>query len=116
MAQEAVDRVYRLLNRRPPACRTAHEPIPPPPRETSGPTLCDNPQVFESDITRAARDEMATSVADVMWRRTGLALSRCSGEPTARRVGSLLATELGWDPPAEFRSVRDYLQCRVFPV
>jgi glycerol-3-phosphate dehydrogenase len=116
MAQEAVDRVYRLLNRRSLPCRTAHEPIPPPVRETSGATLCDNPQVLENDITRAAREEMATSVADVMWRRTGLALSRCAGESTALRVGALLATELGWNEAAEAQSVREYLQSLAFPV
>jgi len=115
IAEETVDEVYRILGQPAPRCRTTHEAIPVRPRVRNGDLLCQQPEVFESDVIEACRDEMATSVADVMWRRTGLALSRCGGEATAQRVTALLASELAWDEPTASRSLQTFLSGRNFP-
>jgi len=112
IAQQAVDQIYAVLKRKSPPCQTAHEPIPPPSRDRVGEVLCEHPQVWERDVTMAVREEMATSVADVMYRRTGLALSKCGGEATARRVATIMAREMNWSGEAEARSINSYLESR----
>jgi glycerol-3-phosphate dehydrogenase len=112
IAQQAVDQVYTVLQRKSPRCQSAHEPISPRSRNRGGEVLCEHPQVWESDVTMAVREEMATSVADVMYRRTGLALSKCGGEATARRVGAIVARELDWNGETEARSLEAYLHAR----
>jgi glycerol-3-phosphate dehydrogenase len=109
IAQQTVDHVYTVLGQKSPPCRTAHEIIPARLRAPFGAVLCEHPKVFESEIATAVRDEMATSVADVMFRRTGLALSKCGGEATARRVAAIMARELNWDGRAEESSLASYL-------
>jgi glycerol-3-phosphate dehydrogenase len=112
IAQQTVDEVYRVLRQKSQACRTAHEIIPARKRLEEGEPLCEYPRIFSSDVGEAVREEMATSVADVMFRRTGLALSKCGGEATARRVGEIVAKELGWDAAAESHSVKSYLSSK----
>ncbi len=109
IAEETVNEVYQVLGRKVPKCETAYEPIPARSRDRSGPLLCEHPEVFESDVPRACRDEMAMSVDDVMWRRIGLALSRCGGEQTAQRVALLMASELNWDQQTMGASAEKYL-------
>jgi glycerol-3-phosphate dehydrogenase len=116
IAEEAVDEVYRILGQPSPRCRTSHEMIPVRSHARSGELLCQQPEVFESDVLEACREEMATSIADVMWRRTGLALSRCGGEATARSVATLLASELNWDEAGAHRSVERFLDRSRFHI
>jgi glycerol-3-phosphate dehydrogenase len=112
IAEEAVDEVYRLLGQSLPRCQTSHEPIPARSRDRIGELLCPHPEVFESDVLEACREEMATTVSDVMWRRTGLALSRCGGESAARRVAAMMASELKWDDATTNASLKDFLRSR----
>jgi glycerol-3-phosphate dehydrogenase len=112
IAEEAVDEVYRLLGQSPPGCATSHEPIPVRSHSRSGEMLCQQPAVFESDVREACRDEMATTVSDVMWRRTGLALSRCGDPTTALRVASFMASELKWDESTTNASLEGFLDSR----
>jgi glycerol-3-phosphate dehydrogenase len=112
IAQQAVDQIYTVLKRKSPPCQTVRELIPPPSRDRGGEVLCEHPQFWESDVRMAVCEEMATSVADVMYRRTGLALSKCGGEATARRVAAIMARELNWSDETEARSVEAYLRNR----
>ena len=48
--------------------------------------ICADPLVHASDVEHAVKEEMATSVLDVMRRRTPLALSRC-GSPEIAEDG-----------------------------
>jgi glycerol-3-phosphate dehydrogenase len=82
------EQVVNQLTRQP--CRTAETPLPsyrPPP---SGEQIAGD--VFASDIRHACEYEMAQRVADVMRRRTGLALSRHGGAETAAKVAQLMTT------------------------
>jgi glycerol-3-phosphate dehydrogenase len=107
VAEQAVDQIFDMLGRRSPACPTATTPLPPP--QQSGSPICDNPRVTDADIARACREEMAHSVSDVMWRRTGLALTARAGE-LAPVVGRLMAKELQWSAQIEAESIADFLE------
>jgi glycerol-3-phosphate dehydrogenase len=66
--------------------------------ELAEPILDGQPDLL-AEVVQAARREQATSVGDVMLRRTRLGLIAArglTGEP-ARRVAGALAAELGWD-------------------
>jgi glycerol-3-phosphate dehydrogenase len=52
---------------------------------------------------------MAVTVADVMWRRTGLALSRHGGPDTAAEVAKIMADALGWDEAEMRRQFETYI-------
>jgi glycerol-3-phosphate dehydrogenase len=71
--------------------------------------ISDSPSVWQSDIVHACREEMAITVADVMRRRTRLALSPHGGEPTARLVSQLMAAELAWNEATRQRHLQYYL-------
>jgi glycerol-3-phosphate dehydrogenase len=110
IAEQTVNEVYRVLDLRPPAYVTAKTPLPdhrPPP---VGEKIADSPIVHASDIRHACEFEMAMTVADVMRRRTGLALSRYGGPETAGRVASLMAPLLGWDDQQMRSSLRQYVE------
>jgi glycerol-3-phosphate dehydrogenase len=91
-------------------CRTAETPLlqdrPPPAGE------CVASHVFASHIAHACEHEMAQSVSDVMWRRTGLALSRAGGADTARIVSRLMANSMKWTDERMNSSLQEYLNDR----
>ena len=62
---------------------------------------------FEAEVVRAARNEMARTVEDVLARRTRtLFLNAREAQEKAPRVADLLAEEVGRDPQlAEFRAL-----------
>ena len=55
---------------------------------------------------------MAQSVSDVMWRRTGLGLSRHGGAETADRVAGIMGMELRWSDTQAAASKAEYLAGR----
>lgn len=102
------EKVVNHLSRAP--CRTATTPLPPhrpPPVDelASG--------VFASDVQYACQQEMAVTLADVMRRRTPLALSRHGDRAMAERVASVMARELGWSEAETHRQVEQYLAGRT---
>jgi glycerol-3-phosphate dehydrogenase len=108
IAEEVVNQVCTILGTRRP-CRTATEPLPnlrPPP---SGEIICENPKVSASDVEHAVREESATSVLDVMRRRTPLALTRFGGPETAAAVARLMASAAGWNDRQMRESLEEYL-------
>src|SRR5690606_30060473 len=63
----------------------------------------------EAEVVFAARFELATTVDDVLSRRTRARfLARDASDAAAARVGSLLARELGWSDAERDRQVADY--------
>jgi glycerol-3-phosphate dehydrogenase len=58
--------------------------------------LCAHGPELEAQVVLAAREEQAVSLADVLLRRTGAGWNVCHGLDSSRRVGELLARELGW--------------------
>ena len=55
------------------------------------------------------RDEGATSVADVLVRRTRVALETAdAGRAAVGKVAEILAQELGWDDQTRNQAVQDF--------
>ncbi len=62
-----------------------------------------------AEVVVAAREEMAATVADALFRRTRLAhLLPHHGTEIAPRVAALMADELGWTPADQAEQVRAY--------
>ena len=109
IAAQVVERVFECLSAPVPKSRTAVTPLPvhrPPPE---GEKIADVPEVWASDVRYACEQEMALTLADVMRRRTPLALSRSGGEAVARQVARIMAGVLGWGETETNRQVRQYL-------
>jgi glycerol-3-phosphate dehydrogenase len=109
IAQQAVDAVFAALGKKSPRCRTAEKVIPNRRPALQGERIAAVPEVFQSDIAFACEKQMATSVSDVMWRRTGLALSRAGGVDVARGVARMMTPLLGWSDGQCLASVDQYL-------
>jgi glycerol-3-phosphate dehydrogenase len=53
--------------------------------------------ILKAEVIHAIRDEMATTLSDVVLRRTDLASLEYPGEETLRICAELMAKELGWN-------------------
>jgi len=51
-----------------------------------------------AEVVYAVRNEMALTVEDVLFRRTGLGTIGTPGDAAIQRVADLMARELGWSP------------------
>lgn len=77
-------------------------------RELAEPLIPGLPYV-RAEAVFAARHEMATTLADVLERRTRAhLLDRDASERAAPEVAALLAAELGWDPTETDTQVHEY--------
>jgi glycerol-3-phosphate dehydrogenase len=61
------------------------------PMQPSGSTI-------EEEVVHALRHEMACTLADVVFRRTGLGTVGHPGGEALEKCAALMAAELGWDP------------------
>ncbi len=89
--------------------------------ELAQPIAAGSPDLL-AEVALAARREQARSIGDVLLRRTRLGLlaaRQLTGEgagdadgerPAVRRVGDVLARELGWDEPRLERELRAFAQ------
>lgn len=78
---------------------------------TLGDVLVEGLPYRRAEVVYAARHEMATTVDDVLSRRTrARLLDRAASERAAHDVGALLALELGWDDAERERQVHAYLE------
>ena len=107
-AQKIVDELLRKLREKPRECKTAQIPLPTHPL-IADQLIADSPTVYASHIRRACEAEFATSVDDVMRRRTSLALSRFGGAETAATVAQIMASTLGWTETQMRASLQHYL-------
>ena len=63
-----------------------------------------------AEVTYGIREEMATSIEDVLARRTGLQLfSWEQARAAAPTVGAIMARELGWSPSRLTAAVEEYV-------
>ncbi len=67
--------------------------------------LAGAPTYSEREIRRLARCEMATSVEDVIFRRTTLAMDGRLSTPLLERISAILCEEAGGDPAAGLRDL-----------
>ena len=112
IAAQTVDAALEILNAKATPCRTAEVPLPNRRPAPTGEKISDSPSVFASDIIHACQHELALTLADVMRRRTQLALSRNGGAETAARVARLMAPLLDWSADEERAQIGRYLKDR----
>jgi glycerol-3-phosphate dehydrogenase len=110
IAEQVVDAAYDVLGSRPAECRTARTPLPNHRPVPTGDRIAEIPDVYASDVTHAVREEMATTVEDVMRRRTGMALSRSGGPATAERVAHIMTNATPQDAERIDASLRAYIE------
>jgi len=51
-----------------------------------------------AQLHHAVTDELAVSLEDALFRRTGIGQSRCQGRDCAVAIGARMAELLGWSP------------------
>jgi len=107
-AEKIVDELLKKLGQKPRECLTATTPLPPQ-ILVQDQLIADAPRVYASEIRRACQEEMATSVDDVMRRRTSLALSRFGGPEIAATVARTMAPCIGWSDAQMRSSLQQYL-------
>ena len=77
---------------------------------TQDPTLdgpvCAGRVERRAEVVFAVRHEMALTLADVLFRRTGLATLGDPGPEVVRAVADLMAVELSWDEAAQAEQLR----------
>lgn len=74
-----------------------------------------NSQTLRAEVGHAVREEMAHTLADVVFRRTDLATGDYPGQKALAECADLMASELNWDAArveAEIRSVRESFPAR----
>jgi glycerol-3-phosphate dehydrogenase len=107
VAATAVDRILGDLGVPNPGCRTAATPlsgaydVPP-----------DDPQL-ETRIREAVRNEMALTLGDVVFRRTGLGEAPGPDHRSVCMAARIAARELGWDSTREAAEVEDVMRQEV---
>jgi len=111
LAREAAGRVDRRRQTRAPLTRLPRHAFAGPSRNLRiyGPAagevaalgedlICEHEGVTVGQVRHAIRNEMATTLSDVMLRRTGLGWTAGRGLCCAKEVASLAARVLGWGP------------------
>lgn len=102
VAERAVDRVFASLGLKSPACHTAERELD---TGTVEPAAGAAPGLGREEIVRAVRQEMAVTLADLVFRRSSLGaaprLERASVQAAARSMGA----ELGWDSQTQDEEV-----------
>lgn len=64
-----------------------------------------------ADLVYAVREELATTLSDLLIRRTHLAFeTRDHGKSVAPRVATIVAPLLGWSDDAKSARLREYLR------
>ncbi len=78
--------------------------------ELKEPIVAGSPSLL-AEVTYGLREEMATSIEDVLARRTGLQLfSWEQAQAAAPMVGVIMARELGWLPSQQKAAVEEYVK------
>lgn len=121
MAAEIVDTVQRELGRKPDRAPTDSVPLPGGEREAAVAKLGeDDPILAEplhqglpytgGDLVYAVRNEMATSLSDLLIRRTHLAFeTRDHGRAVSTRAAEIVAPLLGWSEDVKSAQLRAYV-------
>ena len=109
LAREAADKVDRRRQTRAPLTRLPRHAFAGPSRNLRiyGPAagevaalgedlICEHEGVTVGQVRHAIKNEMATTLSDIMLRRTGLGWTAGRGLCCAKDVASLAARDLGW--------------------
>lgn len=122
MAAEIVDVAERALGRKPRGARTDSVPLPGAERQAAVTKLQQDDATLSgvlapglpytgADLVYAVREELATTLSDLLIRRTHLAFeTRDHGKSVAPRVATIVAPLLGWSDDAKSARLREYLR------
>jgi glycerol-3-phosphate dehydrogenase len=72
---------------------------------TSSDQICDGTQVIKADIVHALRQEMAQTLADVIFRRTELGSAGIPNRVCLEKCAQIAGNEMGWDEDRRKREV-----------
>ena len=121
MAAEIVDTVQRTLGRKPQRAPTDAVPLPGAERESAieklvrddtglAPPLSHGLPYNGGDLVYAVKNEMATTLADLLIRRTHLAFeTRDHGRSVAGRAAEIVAPLLDWSDDVKSAQLRAYM-------
>jgi glycerol-3-phosphate dehydrogenase len=70
--------------------------------------ICEHSGAVTGEVLHAVEREMATTLADILMRRTGIAWAACRGLCCHQRAAELAAVRLGWHSEEAERQVRDF--------
>lgn len=68
-------------------------------------SICDSRPTIAAEVVHGARAEMAMTLEDVLFRRTGIGTLGNPGEAALNKVARLMAAELDWDEAEERRQI-----------
>jgi glycerol-3-phosphate dehydrogenase len=113
MAEDTVNRAAQVANLPTQPCRTStlalRQPESPASPSAQNPLLHPQLSLTAADVRRAAREQMARTVEDVLSRRTRcLLFDAAAAAEAAPAVAQLLAAELNWSADGERRAVQDF--------
>jgi len=120
MAAEIVDAVERAMRRKPRAATTDSVPLPGADREAAvmklqrtdpglAAALVPGLPYTGADLVHAVREEMATTLSDLLIRRTHLAFeTRDHGQSVSARAAEIVAPLLGWSENVKSARLRAY--------
>jgi C-terminal domain of alpha-glycerophosphate oxidase len=91
VAQDVVDVVLASMGLRPRACRTAQTPL------VGAELSSGNQPPLAQRILRAAREEMAVTLHDVVYRRTELGDPPGPDREAVEHAAGIVGDALGWD-------------------
>jgi glycerol-3-phosphate dehydrogenase len=72
--------------------------------------LCTEPPLLTAELLHFIHEEMAVTLADVVFRRCGLASAECPKRDILARVAGIMGGELGWSEAEEERQLAEVLQ------
>jgi glycerol-3-phosphate dehydrogenase len=72
--------------------------------------LCTEPPLLTAELLYFICEEMAVTLADVVFRRCGLASAECPERDILARVAGIMGGELGWSEAEEERQLAEALQ------
>jgi glycerol-3-phosphate dehydrogenase len=98
VAEQAVDRVFSSLEQTSPPCRTAELQLP---GVEDGARAEPGAMPAREEIVGAVRNEMAVTLADIVFRRTALGAIPGPDRAVVEAVARMAGAELGWDRSRE---------------
>lgn len=79
-----------------------------PDNQNSPPLLGDDTSIKLSDLEFAARDQHATSLIDLLFRRVGAGWTATMGHDAAEKAAQAVAATMGWDAERTATEIRNY--------
>jgi glycerol-3-phosphate dehydrogenase len=77
------------------------------PETPSADLICKGSPVIEAEIIHAVREEMAQTLADVIFRRTDLGATGHPERACLEECAQIMGAELGWDQDRQKREIED---------